>query len=139
MYMRKEQETKTWEINSQTLERKSKESGMPRIDGTPKSKRLENPGQPHWLPAACHKEAFHSHGLFCPILENSGKSWKILENPGQLHWLPAACHKEAFHSHCLFCPILENSGKFWKIQVSHTGFLPPTKKLSTLFLSYIIY
>ena len=55
--MRKEQETKTFEENwkTQTLGLKSDLSGMPRIDGTTKRKRLENPGRPHSLPGATKK------------------------------------------------------------------------------------
>ena len=39
-----------WTKTPGKFEEKSDETGMPRIDGTSKSKRLENPGHPQTLP-----------------------------------------------------------------------------------------
>ena len=109
--MRKEQETKTFEENwkSQTLGLKSDLSGMPRIDGTTKRKRLENPGRPHSLPGATKKfppllllSATHSDHSYRNIevrrweIHSVVWDWNIQVN--DTSW-----PQRSFH---LFCPVL---------------------------------
>ena len=78
--------------NSWKVLRKN-ETGMPRIDGTSKSKRLENPGHPQTLPGDKEPPSVFcfNHPLLGVLVFNRGRSFYILKF-GQMRFAIQVTH-----------------------------------------------
>ena len=77
----------------ESFEEKSDETGMPRIDGTSKSKRLENPGHPQTLPGDKEPPSVFcfNHPLLAVLVFNRGRSFYILKF-GQMRFAIQVTH-----------------------------------------------
>ena len=82
-----------WTKTPGKFEEKSDETGMPRIDGTSKSKRLENPGHPQTLPGDKEPPSVFcfNHPLLAVLLFNRGRSFYILKF-GQMRFAIQVTH-----------------------------------------------
>ena len=82
-----------WTKTPGKFEEKSDETGMPRIDGTSKSKRLENPGHPQTLPGDKEPPSVFcfNHPLLGVLVFNRGRSFYILKF-GQMRFAIQVTH-----------------------------------------------